>query len=314
VVAANDAWPDLLAYVLMRRARLVLDEVVVHDHERLWYHLHDHLTMPEGVAAGAREMLGCGLSMGAPHTLLLPLKFLCCAVEPGRQVFLPTLLVPTCAMRVEVDLESLQGCLPAACAFVPAAPAPPAATLSVEHATLGVLERNAALAQRSTTLMYRAVQDVDGLNYVVDRDGRTQRTSTVSVDLGELNLPVAALAWVLYPERVADLFAYSGGMRAATLLFGSVERMTADAASLGLVHPWLRGARCVPGNVYAYSFALDAWGEDPSGSANFGQLAKPVLRLDMDPGAEEGLKCKVWGVMHAWLRFGDGRVSRVFSS
>lgn len=313
VVSANDTWEDKLAYVLMRRVRFVVDDLVIHDHERLWYDLYDRLTEGEGHVAGKAQLLGSGLSMAEPHTVVLPLKFMCCSTR-GTRAYFPVALVPTCRVRVELQVEAFGRC--ARSSRVPSAePASMDALLVVEHLTLDREERNAMLLRGRAMLMYESAQDMDGLNYVESSDGAPTYTRQVGVDLSELNLPVRALVWVVYTESTPRLFEYLDMVEEATLQFGSLERATADGPTLARQQLWTHAPRCQAGNVSMYSFALHAWAAEPSGAVDFSLVAKPTLRLRLKPAAEASqLKSKVFGTTFNWLTFQNGTVARLFST
>lgn len=311
VLVENDTWESPLAYVLMRRVRFLVDDLVVHDHERLWYDLHDRLTTREGQTRGLAEMLGTRLSMGTSHTVCLPLKFLCCS-KP--RAYFPTILVPKCRIKVELQLESFAGCLPATCALEPEQPASLGVKLVGERVTLDAEERNAMLL-RPLTVMYEGTQDMDALNYVEASDGTLAKTRQATVDLSELNLPVKALLWVVYQESTPRLFEYLDVVDTAALQFGSMERVLGDGPTFSRQQVHSHAARCLPGNVHMYSFALQAWSKDPCGAIDFSLVQKPVLRLTLKPDAAQlQLKCKVWGITYNWLTFQGGKVTRLFST
>ena len=321
VVARNDEWRAPLAYVLMRRARFLVDGLAVHDDERLRTPGGPRRPRGGGRAGGLGGLLGRGLSMGRPHLLHLPLKFMCCSGCVGGRAYFPLVLLPNSRVVVEVDTESLQGCLPSALQGPPPAPPPSLdVRLVAEHIWVDAEERNSLLLSGTTTVMVCGVQDVDGLNYsesAVDGAGRPVPTPHVTVDLGELNLPVRALAWVVYEEAGADLFDYLPGdaVERATLMFGSTERVAGDGASFAARQVWSHAARCAPGDgVGLLSFALDARGS-PSGTCNFSAVQKPVLRLQLGPaGSSRRVKAKVFGLVYNWLVFEKGRVRQVFST
>lgn len=300
-------WLSPLAYTMMRRVRFVVDDHVIQSHERLWYDLVDRLTVGEGHVAGRAESLGTGLGLHQGHTILLPLQFF-----RRPRAFFPLALVPNCRVKVEVEIERFAACV------APGVAAQEPATLDVrlvaEHVCLEAEERNSMLL-RPLTLMYESVQDMDGLNYVEASDGTPVKTRATAVDLSELNLPVRTLAWVVYAESTPRLFDYLDVVEDATLLYGSLERVAADGPTYSKQQVFSHAPRCQPGaNVYAYSFALDPWGEQPSGAVDFSLVQKPVLRVAYKPEAAGAqLKCKVFGVTCNWLTFEKGKVQQVFS-
>ena len=311
VVTRNDTWRAPLAYMLMRRVRFLVDDLVVHDHERLWYDMHDRLTAREGHTRGLAELLGTDLSMGQAHTVFLPLKLL----SSGKpRAFFPIILVPKCRVKVELQVESFAGCVPSGLGVEAAQPSSLAVKLVGERVLLDPEERNAMLL-RPLTIMYEGAQDMDALNYVEGGEGQVVKSSQAAIDLSELNLPVKALLWVVYAESVAEPFQYLDVVEWATLQFGSQERVLADGPTFSRQQVHSHAPRCLPGNVYMYSFALQAWSTDPCGAVDFSLVQKPVLRLRLKPeAAAMQLKCKVWGVTYNWLTFQGGKITRLFST
>lgn len=314
VVTKNDTWRSPLAYVLMRRVRFMVDDLVLHDHERLWYDLCDRLSVRQGHARGMAEMLGVGLSMGAPHTLHLPLKFMCCARPHSSRTFFPVALVPNCRVSVELQIERFFLAAPADMQVQAEPPPSLDVRLVAERVWLGTDERNTMLL-KPLTIGWESEQDMDAVNYSQTSDGGIVGSTRVSIDLSEMNLPVKALAWVVYQESTPRLFEYLDLVQDASLLFGSLERASSDGDTFRRQQAWSHAPRCERGNVYLYSFALRVWDESPCGSADFSVLQKPVLRLQLRPeAASQQLKCKVWGMTYNWLTFERGKVTRVFST
>lgn len=313
-VTRNDTWESPLAHVLLRRVRLVVDELVVHDQERLWYDLCDRLALREGHARGKAEMLGTGLSLAEPHVVLLPLRFMCCSGTQTPRAYFPTVLVPNSLVRVDLELEALSRCVPARPVLPVEEPASLDVRLVAERIWLDAAERNGLMLSQRMTVMYEDAQDMDALNYVETAEGAVALTARAAVDLSELNRPVRALAWVVYEEPVRRPFEYADAVEHATLQWGSLDRASADGPALSRREVWSHAPRCLPGNVYLHSFALQAWDSAPCGSADFSAIQKPVLRLELKPEAQgQRLKCKVWGLTYNWLRFQDGKVAQVYS-
>lgn len=317
VVARNDEWRGPLAYLLMRRVRFVVDGLALHDHERLLYDVVDRLATRAGHAAGLGEMLGRGLSMGRPHLLHLPLKFMCCTGCLGKRAYFPLVLLPNSRLVVEFEVESFAACMPSAPVGPPPSPPPSLdVRLVAEHVWLDADERNTLLLSGTFTMMVGGAQDMDGLNYsesAVDDAGRPVPTRYATVDLSELNLPVRALAWVVYEEPVSEYFRYLDVVEEAVLLFGSTERAAGDGPDFAKRQVWSHAGRCAPGdNVHLLSFALDAFGADPSGACNFSLMQKPVLRLRLS-AAVRRVKAKVFGLTYNWLAFEKGKMRQVFS-
>jgi hypothetical protein len=316
LVAENDAWPPKLAYLLMKRVRLVINDLIVHSHERLWYDVHDTLMASESRASALPEMLGVGCSMAVAHTLILPFKFLCCrASAKARQTYFPSLLVPSAQIRVEFDAESLAACVGNTAVAYDPNPAIDALLIS-EHVYLSPAECNSMISAASTKIMYETEQDMENFNYVeFVRDDGTMATinkPAVTVDLSELNLPVKYLAWVMYADGTQ--FQYVDVLDNVTLAFGSQERESGPSRMFSAQQPWSHAVRApaTTANVGMYAFCLDASSSEPCGAADFAVIKKPVLRMELRRDVTQHLKAKVFGVTYNWLQFSRGTVSQVF--
>lgn len=314
-VTENDVWHGRVALTLMRRARFVVGDLVVHDHERMWYDILDRLRVPEGVRAGMDAMLGRGASLGVAHILYLPFKFLSCRDGREAQTFFPHLLASKAAMRVELDTDSLAVLTPAA-PVLPLMSGDWSATLLSRHYTLTSAERS-ALISRPPRLMYESAQDMDGTNYTGAEDVQPRRD--VTVDLSEVSWPVTFLAWVAY-DPTAPLFTYIPAPLESAALFldGGMERQSGPGAFFEVMQPWYRAPRSPAArDVGMYSFALDSAARAPNGVATaLASVRYPTLRVILTHEAtwERTVHIKVWASTLNWLTFEGGAVSPAFSA
>ena len=329
VLGAGARWVPSVARVLLRRARLLVDDTVVHDHERLWYDVSDKLFGAAGHAAGMREMLGGaagglpglpGLDASVPHTLYAPLKFLCCRSHHDRQAWLPLAAAPGSRVTVQFETETLANCCtgyspPAG----PSGGAPAAVTARVLYDVvfLGDDERRAMLA-KPMTIIFENVQDMDAVNYKLYAPSDASSTADVrvpstTIDLSELNHNVKLLAWVAYAEQYASFFEYVDAVKSAVLLIGSQPRFAERPGTyFELAQPYAHCRRCAADHVGAYSFALDASSRQPAGSVNFASLAKPALRVTLRPGLADRVKVKVFALGYNFLVVDKGRATVKF--
>ena len=315
VVTSNDVWRDRPALTLMRRARFVVGDLVVHDHERMWYDILDRLRVSEGVRRGLDAMLGKEASMGVAHILYLPFKFLSCRDGRPSQTFFPTILASRAAMRVEVTTESLAPMVPSTLSL-PMPNTSWSAVLLTRHYTLTSAERSALLT-RPPTIMYESAQDMDGLNYTAVGDGVVTRRD-VTVDLSEVSWPVTFLAWAAY-DPTSPAFTYlSAPLDAATLFFeGGVQRETGPGSLFEVMQPWYRAPRSrAARDVGMYSFALDSATRSPNGCATqFSSMQYPTLRVTLtSQAAAAPVHVKVWASTLNWLSFEGGTVSAMFAA
>lgn len=313
-------WVDAVAYVLMARARLTLDEVLIHDHERLWYDLVDRLFTPHGRKAGIDAMIGRGAALATDreHTVFLPFKFFCCKTHHATQQFLPLVaLAARSSLVLDFTAADLGGLvsLPAG-ASLPPGPGALRARLLTEQTFVEQDEQRAA-AQRGALLMVEAVQDVDALNYQFDDTG-SFNLGTVTLDLRELNLPVRSLVFVAYDENAVQrlrYFDYVDCIESATMLVGSSQRFSPRGGDyFSLVQTYQHASRCAPDHVHLYSFALDSSQRQPCGALNFAVVDSPTMRLDLKPGSGgRNLKIKAFAHCVNWLTVDRGAMAFMFA-
>lgn len=305
------AWADAIGYVMLRRVRLSIDGVVVHDQERLWYDMADRLFLPHGRKACVDAMIGRGRTLGLskPHTVVVPLKFACCSARAREsRGFLPlAALATTARVRVDVDFEDLRGCV-----VVPDGTRLPRATARAsvvsEQVVLDAEERRQVMRGRHEVMIHTQ-QDLDALTYTFDDDG-VYDVSVATVDLRELNLPVKVLAFVAYDERDAVdgvYFRYRDCVARATLLVDGTERLAPrDGDYFSLVQTYQHARRCADDGVHAYSFALDAAANQPTGALNFAAVHNAALRVDLKNSDGVPIKIKAFAHCINWLDIDHG--------
>ena len=309
-------WADRVGYVLLRRVRLLIDDLVIHDQERLWYDMSDKLFARAGHVAALDEMLGSpGLSVSREHVVHVPLKFLCCKAHHERRGMLPLLAMHLSTVCVDIEAESFAQCVTGPGSRRCTEPATLDVRVLCDLVSMDTDERQSLLTRGPVDIQFHAQQDMDAVNYIAT-DDRAFVTQTVTVDLSEVNRPVTFLAWVAYDETPKDLFSYypASAVREASLSFNTKERFSPrPGAHFVLQQRFGACRRCAPDGVGVYSFALDASERQPSGTANFSALEVPSLRAALDaPGAARA-KLKVFAEHINWLVCSRGRATLRFS-
>lgn len=316
---AGGRWVDAVGYVLMQRVRLSVDDVVIHDQERLWYDLSDRLFLPQGRKAAIDAMIGRGEVLGTDreHIVFLPFKFFCCRDHHATQQFLPlAALMARSALVLDFEAAALADLvsLPAGIA-APAGPAALGAKLLADQVFVDQDEQRAAW-QRPGLLMVENCQDVDALNYQFDDTGSFALKS-VTLDLRELNLPVRSLVFVVYDENATQTkryFEYVDVIESATLLIGATQRFSPrTGAYFSLVQTYQHAARCASDRVHMYSFALDASQRQPCGALNFAVVDAPTMRLELSPAPGRNLKVKAFAQCINWLATERGSLALLFT-
>lgn len=278
-------WTPSIGYFLMRRVRLLLNDTVVHDQERLWYDIADKLFCTAGKTAGLGAMIGREpLSVYEEHVLFVPLRLLCCS-DSSAQNWLPLVAVPTATITLEIETEAFDKCVSAAAlALGAAAPAGGLDASVLCDCVLLDTDEQVALMDKPVALLFDQVRDCEDVTYRVS--DTLQFTSLVSVDLRELNHPVRFLAAVVYDETYGTPFAYKRDViEGAFLEINGVERFSQrPAAYFELAQRYDYARKSALDGVMMYSFALDASRFQPSGSFNFATAKSASLRVQMKPG------------------------------
>lgn len=316
----NDTWASPLALSVMRRARMYVGEILVHDDERLWYHVLDRLRLGAEVQRGAAEMLGAatypvmssptGPSMGRAWTLYLPFKFMCCSDARGQREFLPTYReVP---VRVEFEAENVSSLIPVS-TTMGVASGTWTATLLTNHMRLSASEVS-VLATRPWAVMYETFQDADGQNYV---DGSNVTSSLVSISLRELTLPpIRFLSWLMYLPDGSQFQYMSETPEEVRVLFDGIDRQTGHGGLFAKVQPWVRARRCDAVNdLGLMAFCVDLMSRAPSGALTIMDLMKdPLLKLALGPElSNTAVKVKVFAGTYNWLVFESRQVRQIFT-
>lgn len=317
---AAGSWVDAVGYVLLTRVRMLVDDVVVHDQERLWYDMADRLFLPHGRRAAVDALIGRSrmLPTTRAHTIIVPLKLCTClAAGSDRPSVLPlAALKRESRVRLELTADSL-----AACLRLPAGTAPPpvaklAAKVLSDQTFVDADERR-QLLHATHDILITQQQDADALSYSFDDEG-VYDSATAAVDLREINSPVKALVFVAYDENAAGrkrYFEYLDCAEDATVLFGSGQRFAPRPGTyFSAVQPYAHCTAAEPGsNVYCYSFARDAGAWQPSGALNFAVVDKPVLRVSLQNTRNTPVKIKVFALCLNWIVIREGSLVMRFT-
>lgn len=302
------SWADAIGYVLLSRVRLAVDDVVVHDHERLWYDLVDRVFMPHGKLRAIDALIGRGASLPTDraHTVHVPFKFFFCPdYHASRQVLPLAALSRNARLVLELSVEAIDACL----VLPPGTPAP---TLTFLHAKVlsdqifVEQDEQRAAWQKPWTLMIESPQDIDSLSYEFSVAGGSHDLKATSLDLRELNLPVKSLVFVAYDENATSnkqYFRYLDVISSGVLYINSSQRFSPrPGAYFSLVQTYQHAGRCTPDNVHMYSFALHPAERQPSGALNFAVVEKPYLRVEFSEAAAGlALKVKAFAQCVNWL-------------
>lgn len=302
-LGVEGTWAEKIGWVLMRRVRLKIGCVTVHDHERLWYDVRSTLFTPRGARDGLDRMIGAEpLPTTREHELFVPLGFFNC----DRAQFLPACRVNE-DIIVEVEAETLENCVSVSAPLPPGVA--PVCSILTEHVFLSDVERVSFMGETQQVLV-DVVQDLDGLDYKAGFGTDVFRSRDIAVDMRELNLPTRYLCFVAYDEVYDRYFDYKDVFERIQLNVNSREVFEARGSGYySLVQTYDQGLVSDTSNVGLFSFGLDASTWHPSGSLNFARVQHPVLRIRLTGADDAFTKVKVFAVGINALVFNNGGCS-----
>jgi len=312
----EDLWCDAIGYVLLRRVRVRIDDVIISDSERLWYDISDRLFLSAARTRGVDEMIGRNraLSLTEPHVLYVPLKVFSGKNHHATQNFMPLLASPGTSISLEVDVERFENCVRSFAGNSESqSPLSLSVTALAQYVYLEDTERE-RMINRQRDILIETEQDVEAPSFMISGESKVP-LEAVKLDLSEVNYPVKALVWVAYDSSALSTkqyFRYSDQIASSILLLDGTERYNlADDGTTNLLETYYRGRNCVSDSLHAYSFALDFASWQPSGHLTFGEVRKPVLQVHFkQKTASLVVKCFVVG--YRYLSFEKGRVRVLF--
>lgn len=312
----HDYWLDDIGYILLRHIRMSVDDVEISSEERLWYNLSDSLFTSHTKLSGIRDMIGTGrdkrLGLATEHTIYVPLKLFCCKNHHTSQNFMPLLISPGSSLQIEIDTESFTNCVTSYNGNAP--PMELVCDVLIQYVFLDSAEKE-RLINRPQTLLIETVKDMEGYSYkeFISETGGDVRvpTDTVTINLSEVNFPVKTIVWTAYSMNDVNnriFFQYMDIIQSASLKFDGIERTLDEKASYYEgVQTFYHATRCVPDNVFMYSFAIDASAFQPSGHCTFGEIARPTLNITLKEKRSD-VVVKVFILGYRFLEFDKGRV------
>ena len=276
----------------LRRARLVIDDMVVQDREALWGDILDHV-----VHRKRREILD-----HPTNVLYIPLRFV-------RQ--LPLVAMYNSTIQVDVELHN---------------PLPHVSSEDIEVALVCNFvdldaSQQAVFRAQEHLLVYGDAQDMDDVSYTVTDEGRRAKKH-VRIDMAECNRPVNFMALVAYQEDDTT-FQYLNPFESIAFLCGGEDIFQPRPQEyFSGVQQYQHCVSCVGSeHIFVYSFGLDVniWKEgghhvnaQPSGSLNFAAVRSPHMLLTFKEPALD-VKCKVFVSTLNWLRVANGFAAPLFT-
>lgn len=315
----SDKWVPSIGHVILRRVSLKIDETSIHNQERLWYNLEDHLFAKSNKTRGLSEMIGASeqLPMHVPHILYIPLKFFFCKGSKARQQFMPLLGIPGSSITMSIETESFENLT----LLSDGSTAQPVQILDarviLEYIHLDATEKERVL-RRPHMILYEDVQDVESVSYNVALDGSGGTKiplDIVTVNMNEVNAPVRYITFVSYlASDVSEkrFFQYRSDITKAELLANNVTLVTEREASFyKIMQKFYHVDSTTANQVHVYSFALDASSWQPSGQLGFDQIISPLLKVWLQEKRED-IVIKAFVVTYKFLIFDKGRAMLKF--
>jgi hypothetical protein len=290
---AGATWTKTVGYMLLRRVRLVLDAIEIHNYERLWYDIADTLEhRPQGYDA----MIGRDPvpTMRAAHELFVPLRFL-----TEKVLGFPLIAIPRASLKIDIEWEA-SGVLSA---YTPTDPGI-TCQLLIDYYDVEPPER--AVLTRGAWLAFQSVMDSDALSYAIDSAGAIVDTPIVRVNLGNVRFAVTYVAWVAYDETGSPLTYLDRPLDTVVLTFNKQERAARRTADyFALVQKYQHCATARGGPPGVYSFAYDTSAGLPTGSADFAGLAHAYVEGTVASGTPR-FKLKVFVRYYNFLDIRNG--------
>jgi hypothetical protein len=234
---AKDRWKPYLPYILFRRIKIWMDEVLVLDQERVWSFIHDALFVSSGHLEGYRKMIGFdqNLSLTQQHTLLIPV------LAPwSTKRFLPMVSLFNTKLYMDIELERFDACVDLFPGRVPTARYVAGGQIMTFSGTIVasddiVLESvrpppdlPASLVmqcvyieppERHTFLGKRIGYPIE---FVLDTETLFTKTNrVVKIDLRDLSEPCKVLYWVVYESGNQSFGFVESPFSQATISLGS---------------------------------------------------------------------------------------------
>ena len=308
----NDYWRPKIGYVLLKKMRIVLNDVELDSSERLWLALHDDVHLHQSMKAGVADMIGANnLRLSQTHTVVVPLKLFCCYRPGQRQTFLPLLSsTGQNSLILEIETETFENAVTSYSGVSP--PVEVSSELIMDFVFLDEAEK-ATIINSQTPLLCEVVQDCEGKSYrdTTDSTGGDSiiATDTVQVDLSELNMPVRYIVFVAYSQDAVTqrrFLEYEDIIDRVSLRMDGWDRTQHhDRDMFGRVQTFYHSRNCISENIYLYSFALDSTNTEPNGHFTFSHVRRPILYITLKEKRSD-IVVKVFALGYRWVDFQNG--------
>ena len=314
-------WVDRVGYAMIKVARLLIDDQIIHSCDKYVHATADLLRLPIEKVRGKNEMIGGGgyLAANTEHVLYVPLAFFHGRPREGHG-WLPTWALRNSVVAVEIEFESIfdvvlvedQGALIRPTdvdAFFlteivdPAATAPNIKTvvvdgvstnleykpLKIEHGKMSLLAHSAFVGHEARFFHMRAEQMIEQVQTAESTNASESNVDVERfVDKFFADMPfvnnVKTLFWTV--QRRSDVlanryFQFLDAVDTAAIHFDGGRTEIRRGSYYRVVEPYFSRLQTGSSNVYCWSFALDADAHQPSGVAFLSNFNTKRARLEI---------------------------------
>lgn len=344
-------WVDRVGYAMIKVARLLIDDQIVHSCDKYVHATADLLRLPIEKVRAKNEMVGGGgyLPANTEHVLYVPLAFFHGRPREGHG-WLPTWALRNSVISVEIEFESIfdvvlvedEGALikPADVdAYYlteivdPAAAAPNIKTvvvdgvstnlefkpLRIEHGKMALLAQSAFVGHEARFFhmnadqMFEQVQTAESTNASESNVDVERFVDKFFADMPFVN-SVKTLFWTI--QKRSDVlanryFQFLDIVDTAAVHLDGGRTEIRRGSYYRVVEPYFSKLR-TGANVYCWSFALDAGAHQPSGVAFLSNFNTKRARIEiLEPHGNVELIARTFGASYNALQISGGGKARL---
>lgn len=293
--SSGTTWVSQVGYNILRRIRLVLNDVEIHDQDRFFYVCSDACFTPAERQRGLDAMIGTvPLSTDRVHILYVPLKFFFCKQHFDKRQFFPMLGPTDTQLTLEIQTAPLSQCvIPPSWTYSEAGATPsgivdldPGLRCKLLYDVVFLTQSEAAqLLETPHRLMVQLSKNITESAHVPNGETR-QRKPEIRIPLNCLTNFVDLLVFGAYDEASTNSnIQFLDAIDSAQLVLSpqvALEPRTMDMYSK--TNSYANSLRCAASSrLGMHSFKLDCSVRVPNGSLNFSGLQQSFLRMKLKP-------------------------------
>jgi hypothetical protein len=342
-------WVDRIGYAMLKTARLLIDDEIVHSCDKYVHVTSDLLRTPPSKVAGKLEMVGGGfLPANTEHRLYVPLAFFSGRPRDGHG-WLPTWALRNSVISVEIELETIFDLVLVQNAGVlekpgnvdafflteivdPSVTAPNVKMVTVDgvstnlefrplkiaHGNFSLLAQSAFVGHEARFFHMKAdqlieqVQTSESVNASESNVDAERYVDKYFADMPFVN-NVKCLYWTV--QKRSDMLAnryfdFLDAVETAAIHFDGGKTEIRRGSYYRTTEPYYSGLK-TGSNVYCWSFALDADAHQPSGVAFLSNFSTKRARIELSQFGNVELVTRTFGASYNTLvsTGGKGRLA-----